>query len=175
MEVYFIRHTTPLIEKDICYGQTDLDLADSFTTEKEAVVSTLTASFDAVYSSPLKRCFNLATELTAEPVLLDDRLKEIHFGDWEMQPWDNIPKADLDVWMKDFVNISPPNGESMLELEHRVMEWWDEIKNLSFKRIGVVTHGGVIRILNASFNNIPLNKSFNKFKIDYGGILKFNI
>ena len=33
MEIYLIRHTTPLIEKGICYGQTDLDITESFEEE----------------------------------------------------------------------------------------------------------------------------------------------
>ena len=31
MEIFLIRHTTPKIEKGICYGQTDLDITTTFS------------------------------------------------------------------------------------------------------------------------------------------------
>jgi len=33
MEIYLIRHTTPDVAKGICYGQTDLDVANTFEEE----------------------------------------------------------------------------------------------------------------------------------------------
>ena len=35
MLIHLIRHTTPDIETGICYGQTDLDVSDSFEKEKK--------------------------------------------------------------------------------------------------------------------------------------------
>jgi alpha-ribazole phosphatase len=171
MEIYFIRHTAPLIEKGICYGQSDVTLAASFEQERAQLNAQLPDSFDAVYSSPLMRCERLASTMTERPLTLDDRLKEVDFGDWEMQSWNDIPQPELDIWMKDFVNVSPPNGESMLDLQRRVLSWWKEVEQLSFERVAVVTHAGVIRVLHAHFENIPLDKSFGKFRIDCGGVL----
>lgn len=37
MKIYLIRHTTPHIEKGICYGQTDLDVAETFNNEAEII------------------------------------------------------------------------------------------------------------------------------------------
>lgn len=175
MEIYFVRHTTPLVDKGVCYGQTDLKLASSFSSELNKIKEKLPITYDAVYSSPLMRCHHLASALTDKPVLKDDRLMEINFGDWEMRSWNNIPKPTLDNWMKNFVQVSPPHGEAMLELQTRVLEWWEEIKEVSFDKIVVVTHAGVIRVLNATFNNIPLDQSFKDFKIAYGGIFTHSI
>ena len=38
MEIYLIRHTTPKIEKGICYGQADLNVADSFEEEINVIL-----------------------------------------------------------------------------------------------------------------------------------------
>ena len=39
MEIYLIRHTSPLVEKGVCYGQADLALnLDLFETEYNASV-----------------------------------------------------------------------------------------------------------------------------------------
>lgn len=173
MEVYLIRHTTPQVDKGICYGQTDLDLAASFADEQQKVLAALPSSFDLVYSSPLKRCRRLAGKLTTGSVLIDDRLMEMNFGDWEMQSWDDLPKAAVKAWMKNFVNTSPPNGESMLALQQRVLTWWDTLDKNSSGKIAVVTHAGVIRVLHTSINNIKLEDSFGSFHIDYGGIEVF--
>ena len=56
MRIHLIRHTTPDIKKGLCYGQTDLDVTDTFEQEKEHVLSKLLGEYDAVFTSPLQRC-----------------------------------------------------------------------------------------------------------------------
>ena len=57
MEIYLIRHTTPLVEQGICYGQTDLDIAHNFQEEVEDIkVALQHFNPDKVYTSPLMRC-----------------------------------------------------------------------------------------------------------------------
>lgn len=175
MEVYFIRHTTPLVDKGICYGQTDLELATTFPEEQKKVLKQLPDTFDVVYSSPLKRCFRLAGQLRGKKLLVDDRLKELDFGDWEMKPWDSLPKEALKKWMADYVHNTPPGGESMLDLQLRVLAWWKELQHAGFHRIAVVTHGGTIRTMNAYFKDIPLSSAFDRFQISYGGIAVFRV
>ena len=175
MEVYFIRHTTPQVDKGICYGQTNLELAPSFSEEQEKVVRALPASFDMVCSSPLKRCLDLAKKLDGKKFLVDDRLMEIDFGDWEMKPWGALPKEELEGWMADYVNNAPTKGESMLALQQRVLAWWAELSPSAYRKIAVVTHGGIIRTMNAYLNNQPLSEAFTKFQIPYGGIAVFKV
>ncbi|MFY0599992.1 MAG: alpha-ribazole phosphatase [Cyclobacteriaceae bacterium] len=174
MEVYFIRHTTPEVEKGICYGQTDLTLLDAFEDQKRELIKALPERFDAIYSSPLQRCSILANSLRRdEELILDDRLKEVDFGSWEMMAWDNIPSEEVNPWMSDFVNEAPPNGESMVDLQRRVLDWWEEVIRRKSDTIAVVTHAGVIRIMNAFLNDIPLKNAFDDFSIEYGGVKKF--
>ncbi len=175
MEVYFIRHTTPLVHKGICYGQTNLELAPSFRKEQEKVIKELPTSFDIVYSSPLKRCLHLARKLNGKEFLVDDRLMEIDFGDWEMKPWGTLPGEELETWMADYVNNAPPGGESMLALQQRVLAWWSELEPPTYGKMAVVTHGGIIRTMNAHLNNLPLSEAFTKFQIPYGGIAVFKV
>ncbi|MGY0037023.1 histidine phosphatase family protein [Pedobacter sp. NJ-S-72] len=65
MEVYLIRHTTPLIKKGLIYGRTDVPLADSFTQEKDSVLKQIPVDLDVVYSSPSFRCKVLAGEISS--------------------------------------------------------------------------------------------------------------
>ncbi|TGV02728.1 alpha-ribazole phosphatase [Flavivirga rizhaonensis] len=169
MEIYIIRHTTPDIEKGICYGQTDLDLAGTFPKEFKTVKQQIPDGTYHIKSSPLKRCVLLANHL--EPhVLLDDRLKELDFGDWEMKAWNNISEETLNPWMKDFVNVRVPNGESYVELASRVNAFFEDfIKSHDEKDLIIVSHAGPIRTFLSSILNIPLEKSFN-IKIQYGDV-----
>ncbi len=174
MEVYLIRHTTPKVDKGICYGQTDLALASTFLEEKEEVLRQLPLQLDVVYSSPLQRCQLLAASLPARRLILDSRLQELHFGQWEMQPWDSIPKAALDPWMQDFVNVAPAGGESFLQMKERVMASWQKLLATDHSRIAVVTHAGVIRLLMAVLHDKPLTEAF-KLTVKYGEVIKLEL
>ncbi len=172
MEVYLVRHTTPKVEKGICYGQTDLDVAETFDKEMVSVLNQLPDSVDYVYSSPLKRCLKLAQQIPCnKSIVTDKRLMELNFGDWEMKSWDGIPKREMDPWMQNYVHQAPPNGESMLQLQNRVLDWWSALKNPIAERIAVVAHAGVLRCLWAYFEEIPLKDTFSKFKIEYGTVV----
>ena len=173
MEIYLVRHTTPKIAKGICYGQADIPLLDSFPSELKKVQALL--SLDEphtakVFTSPLKRCLQLTKTLFSE-YTEDSRLKELNFGNWELQPWNAIDKKDLDVWMSSFVNTAPPNGESYLDLAKRSLEVLEEITSKSYKKVIIITHAGVIRALLANILDIPLEDSFD-ITVPYGHVIK---
>ena len=113
MKLTLVRHTSLDIAPSICYGQSDVAVSANFENERMALQKKLAAfEFDAIYASPLKRCHQLAQALCAdelfghasENIKLDARLKELHFGDWEMSPWDAIPREKFDVWADDYAN-----------------------------------------------------------------------
>ncbi len=170
MEIYIIRHTTPNIEKGICYGQTDLSLVNTFPEEFKTIKQQIpNNSHYIIKSSPLKRCALLANYLGSN-VVFDDRLKELDFGDWEMQPWNTIPEETLNPWMKDFVNTKVPNGESYINLASRVNNFFEETINLQNEQdLIIVTHAGPMRAFLSSILSIPLEKSFD-IKIQYGDV-----
>jgi len=172
MEIYLIRHTTPEIEKGICYGQSDLDVASSFESEVSKILKKVSADTNTkVYSSPLKRCTKLASTF-ANDIYIDDRLMEINFGDWELKKWDDIPRKESDPWMNDFVNISTPNGEAYKDMFQRVNEAFSEITSHNEgKKIIIATHGGVIRCILSKLQNVSLQNSFD-IKVAYGDVFK---
>ena len=169
MEILLVRHTTPNIEKGICYGQADIDVTPSFNEELKIIQEEIQPKeSDLVYSSPLLRCEKLATSLY-ESVTYDDKLKEINFGDWELQKWDDIDEKELNLWMNDFVSIAPTNGEAFTDLYKRVVDFIQQLPKTS-KRIVIVTHAGVIRSFFCYKQNTPLEKAFD-LKLSYGEIL----
>jgi len=133
-ETYLIRHTTPAVAKGICYGQTDLDIIETFKEEAAIIRQHLPENMGAVHSSPLQRCSRLARHLFPDHTpVLHDQLMEIHCGEWEMKSWDELPKEVIDPWMNDFVNIRIPGGESYLDLHERVTRCFNEITVASNK------------------------------------------
>lgn len=174
MEVYLIRHTSPKVEKGICYGQTDIPLLENFTQEAEKVIKNLPDQFDTIFTSPSSRCKELAKMLSGKELILDNRLMEMNFGDWEMKKWNDIDQSILNAWMADFVNIKATNGESIVELNNRVSEFMEELSAKDYKRVAIVSHAGVIRSILVGITEMPLSNAF-KLTFDYGSVSKINI
>ncbi|CAL2078405.1 Alpha-ribazole-5'-phosphate phosphatase [Tenacibaculum sp. 190524A02b] len=175
MEVILVRHTTPNITKGICYGQADIETADSFEQELLPILSEIPINEPTIayFSSPLQRCSLLANRLSRN-VIFDDRLKELNFGDWELKAWDAINDPLFNLWMNDFVNTPTKKGESYIDLYTRTVAFLNELKQSQHQKAVVVTHAGVIRSLWAHVNNIPLEKSFD-LKLSYSAIVKLII
>ncbi len=172
MEIYLIRHTTPNVAKGICYGQTDLDITDSFEEEVASIRPYLPENIATVYSSPLQRCRKLAEALFPQKnIELQKDLMELNCGTWEMQVWNEIPKEEMQPWLDDFINIIVPKGESYLQMHERVINRFQQIA-LESKPAVIVAHGGVLRSILAHITNTPLKESFDVFSCHYGCVVK---
>lgn len=172
MDIYLVRHTAVAPERGICYGQTDVALAPSFEQDLAHTIAKLPAQLDAVYSSPLTRCKTLALRLHPTPVL-DDRLMELNFGDWEMQWWDRITDDALPKFRADFINNAAPNGESYRDMLIRCTSFYEQILKIEHDSIAIISHGGFIRTLLCYLLCIPLEKSFD-ILINYGSVTKLS-
>ncbi|MGN1376613.1 MAG: alpha-ribazole phosphatase [Prevotella sp.] len=145
MEVIMIRHTSVDVAKGTCYGWTDVPVAQSFEKEATITKSQLESmTFDAVFSSPLTRARLLAGFCGFDNPVIDDRLKEINMGDWEMRMFDEIKDDNLQRWYDDYINCTPTNGESYMMLYKRVASFFDELKTKPYKRVAIFAHGGVL-------------------------------
>ena len=167
MEIYLVRHTTPDIEKGICYGQADINLVNSYEDEFKEIHQKLKNINLPIISSPLKRCTLLANSLgafTTSPLLM-----ELDFGEWELKKWDAISSKEIQPWMDDFVNVKVTNGESYIDLQKRVLNTFTSIKESSI----IVSHAGPIRVILAHLSNTELKDSFN-IKVNYGDVFKIN-
>lgn len=178
MEIYLVRHTETVCEKGICYGQTDVNIAEPYDLIFKNIAHQLPQ--DALlYSSPLKRCVLLSKHIQEQSKITDykedKRLMEMNFGDWEMKNWNEIPQEDLNPWMEDFVNIRVPNGESFVDLHKRVTEFIEnEIRTKTHQKVIIVAHAGVVRSILCLLNSIPLKDAFQN-KVDFGQVIKIVI
>ena len=175
MKLTLIRHTSLQIAQGICYGQTDVDVAASFMQEAADTKTKLKdIQVDAVFSSPLQRCVKLADALALAEIKQDERLKELHFGDWEMQAWDNIPRDIFDDWAQNYAHLAPPNGETFSQLQQRGIAFVNELlSEYPQGHVAVVTHGGMIRAMLAHVLNMQLKGLF-RFNVDYGSITQLD-
>ena len=178
MEIYLVRHTETVCEKGICYGQSDVGLLESYATVFETILKQLPQEA-ILYSSPLQRCVLLANYIRENSkinfIQEDSRLLEMHFGDWEMKNWDVIPQEDFAPWMNDFVNVRVPNGESFVDLQHRVIDFLDnELQKDNPKPVIIVAHAGVIRSILCYVTNLPLKDAFQN-KVDFGSLQKIEL
>ena len=174
MEIYLVRHTTPDVAKGICYGQSDIDVTETFLQEASIIQQHLPATIAAVYSSPLQRCKKLAAHLYPNcEIQQHGDLMEINCGHWETKQWDDIPAAEITPWMNDFINVSIPGGESYVDLYNRVNKTFAHILQQA-KPLVIVAHGGVIRSILASITNTGIKDSFSAFKLHYGCVIKLS-
>ncbi|KIP96693.1 MULTISPECIES: alpha-ribazole phosphatase family protein [Pseudomonas] len=118
--------------------------------------------WDALISSPLQRCARFAEELAAArdlPLQFEAGLQELHFGDWEGRSAAQLMETDADdlgrFWADPYA-FTPPAGEPLLDFEARVL---DAVRRLQDsyqgRRLLVVTHGGVMRLLLARARGLP--------------------
>ena len=175
MDIYLIRHTKTGTLKGLCYGQTDVALADSFPEEAQQLQLKLPElkPNTLVFSSPLTRCVQLAEKLSDNPTI-DTRLSELDFGDWESARFDDIDADVLQHWTDNFVNVAPPNGESFIDLCQRAGSFWQDVvcgMNPAADQVLIITHAGVIRALLAHILKLPPANAF-QFRVDVGSVHK---
>ncbi|MBW4022811.1 MAG: phosphoglycerate mutase [Proteobacteria bacterium] len=153
--VALVRHPAVADGAGRCYGRLDLPLADP------ASIAPLLAALEpmrgaAILTSPLARCRLVAEALAADwgsVPHIDPRLLEIDFGAWEGLPWDDIPRADLDLWARDLLGFAPPGGETGAALVARVAAFWQRLEAPAV----VVTHGGPLKVLLALAAGEPVD------------------
>ena len=172
MELYLIRHPRVTINAGICYGQSDVPLADTFVTDIHGLKLCIPESFDVVMTSPLLRCSTVAQFFAARKIIRDARLLELNFGAWELKRWDDIPVEQLNAWAEDVEHFRIPEGETVHELLHRVACCMTSIKALQdVKTLGVFTHAGVIRCWLAHCAQLSLQEAL-QLQIDYASVSK---
>ncbi|MCZ2722720.1 histidine phosphatase family protein [Marinomonas sp. 15G1-11] len=167
MKLVLIRHPKPDVAVGTCYGRTDLDLPDGWSTQAGHVKSWLNKNLKGdVYfqHSPLKRAALLGQHLNTASTA-EDELVELDFADWEGKLWKMIPQQEIQKWGENLEFNTPFNGESLMDVRSRLDTWWQRQKNCGLENLVVVTHSGVIKVLVSMLCNWPLNQAYT---IDVG-------
>lgn len=173
MQLYLVRHTRVDVPSGICYGMQNVPLADTFHQEWEEVKSRLSGiDFEYTFSSPLLRCLLPAKQLSGE-VIVDERLQEMNFGDWEGKCWDEIfASQEGKRWFGNYLHATCPNGESNDKLTERVRSFINDLPQTS-ENILIITHAGVIRAFRMLLQKWTAKKAFDT-PITYGQVIKID-
>ena len=176
MELILVRHPQPDVAPGICYGRSDVSASPSaIAAVAESLKGAGLPGALPVYASPLRRCADLATHITAS-VTFDARLAEMDFGAWEMRPWDDIPRAEVDAWSADLLHYRPGGGESVMDVARRVAAFFDDLRQAGHERALLICHAGSMRLLAAlhaggTLEQAALRAASEAHRIDYGGII----
>jgi len=135
---YFVHGTTTDNEQDYATGWNPGELSElgvRQATELGPMVAD--KHFNAVFCSDLKRAMDSAELAFGEKydIIPDKRLREANYGDFNGQP--DAFKAN----MAQFIEIPFPNGESYKDVEHRIADFLNEMKErYNGKHIAIVAH-----------------------------------
>lgn len=174
MKLTVVRHTRVAIPQGICYGITDVALANTADVDIATVVKQLEHErFDAVFCSPLSRCRILAARISPLPAIIDARLSELDFGDWEMKPWSKIYESEEGKkWFADYLRLRCPNGRSYRDMQLDADAFLSELQRSKNGNVLIVTHAGIIRILISLLEHKTPEESF-EVPLAYGEIRHF--
>jgi broad specificity phosphatase PhoE len=150
----FIRHAETNLAGTFC-GHSDPPInARGEIQIDELIVRLKSESFDAIYASDLQRAVDTATSLAqafAVPCTTTPNLREIYFGEWEGMTWTDIENRDADYarrWIEASPHLPAPQGETFAAFESRILQEVDRLRCIATdKRLAVVTHGGVMRMV----------------------------
>lgn len=155
----FLRHPTPDVEPGTCYGQTDLDIAEIGHSQIEQALKD-TPRVKHIMASPALRCRRLATLLAERDnveIRFDERLWEMHMGEFEGMLWKDIDRSKSAVWFKDPFNNRTPGGESFADVQIRVLEALEE----ATLETAIVCHAGVIRATQMAWQGLTFRQAFD--------------
>ena len=177
MILYVVRHGETIwnLERRV-QGVSDIPLTDvgrENAHELKELVSSL--NIDVVISSPLKRAVETAKIITDNklPVNTDDRIKE---RDWGMNEGASLDIVDrIDCWDV-ILNTGVMNIEKLQDFMLRVSEFIEDIKvRYKDKKVLVVTHSAVIRVIHYMLGRIPEDGDLSKINIPNLRILEYEV
>lgn len=166
-KIFLIRHgETEWNKIGKLQGSSDIDLLPEGIEQARLLVKHAPfKSVDAIYSSDLKRAVKTA-EILAEkfdlPVIKERGLRETRFGNWEGRFLNDLIKENVASFEHFFTRpdkVKPPNGETFLQSQARIMNALEEIiADNEDRNIIVVSHGAAIRLIICAALVIPISK-----------------
>lgn len=171
MKLYIIRHGQcewNALHK-VC-GSTDSPLTEkgrAQAAETAALVAHMTCDepIDLIIASPLSRALETGKAIQAAcggiPLIIDDRIREIDFGDNEGR---STRDPDFQAEKRMFPRRHP-NGESMLMFIHRIYSFLDDIRvRYADKTVLLACHNGICRAAYSYFHDMT-NEEFMSYVV----------
>ena len=177
MKLYVVRHGETIWNaENRVQGISDIPLTDKGRLEATLLKDLVKEiNVDVVIASPLERTIETAKILTDGklPINTDDRIKE---RDWGMNEGANIDDVDRwDCWDV-ILNTRVQNIEPIQDFMYRVSSFLEDIKvRYKDKKVLVVTHSAVIRVIHYLLGTIPEDGDLSKIDIPNLRILEYEL
>lgn len=163
MRIYATRHgLTQLNKQGRTNGQTIEDpLTQEGIEQAKNLIQFLPRKLSMIYTSDLPRARQTAEIINKQlniELINPPELREIHFGPLTGKTWSEMNReVRRDVaaeYRSQKYDFRPWGGESIDEVKNRVLRFVENIrKHYSGKEILLVTHGGIIRLLQFLFQD----------------------
>lgn len=177
MILYAVRHgETEWNLEHRCQGISDIPLTNKGIEEAKKLQELVKSlDIDVVISSPLSRARDTAKILVDNklPINIDDRIKE---RDWGMNEGAKIDEVDqIDCWDV-ILNTNVQNIERVQDFMKRVSEFIEDIKyRYSDKKVLVVAHSAVLRVIHYLLGTIPEDGDLTKINIPNLRIIEYEV
>ena len=175
MKLYLIRHgETDWNTVKRLQGATDIPLNENGEALARATCEGMKdIHLDLIFTSPLKRAYRTAELVRGErdiPIIKEERIREICFGDYEglisKSEGYSIPDPDFKFFFtKTDMYQTPPNGEPISSLLKRTGEFLEELKHredLQDKTILISSHGAAVRALLSNIEKCEIAQFWGK-------------
>jgi broad specificity phosphatase PhoE len=157
MNLIVVRHgITEFNKQERLNGLIDESLAEEGQQQARELVDRLSGKpIDAIYTSPLKRTVETAEPIAKKlglPINPDRRIIEVDFGQLTGKTQTEVDAMlgqtmveMLSSYNYDFHELS---GESVEGVNQRVSSFINELKTKDHQTVLIITHGGIIRMIN---------------------------
>jgi alpha-ribazole phosphatase/probable phosphoglycerate mutase len=174
-----IRHAHTEMAGRFC-GHSDPELSGTGRQQLVGMAAQLQrCPLSIVYTSDLKRAVQTAEAIASPrnlPLQIRASLREIHFGAWEGQSWEEIESADpvsASSWLKAYPYNTPPGGEAFRDFEQRVRDELEALAEVPGDEVAAaVTHAGFIRTSLSLISGAPIRSIIN---VDYGSVTELRL
>lgn len=168
VKYYLMRHPPVKVRDGLCYGQLDVPLSDSVAPWVELIRSRICLENTQVITSDLQRCRLLAEALGRFQI--SHLLRELNFGTWEGQLWQDLPRHETERWTEDVYLRRPPQGESFADVIKRAIEVTNKLEETNRPAL-LITHAGFMRAFLVGVGLMSI-KTALAFRIAFGEILE---
>lgn len=158
-------------------GRIDMDLSARGHEQAAALARYLShRPVDALYASPMQRARQTMAPLLGHcpkpPVILPG-LREVDFGDWTGLTWEQVHarfQVSAFEWLDQIQAGAIPGADTAETFRARVAPCLEQIlRDHAGQTVGIVCHGGVIRMTLSILLDLPLRKTA-AFEIDYATV-----
>ncbi len=185
--IYLFRHGPTYYNEDkIFTGWKDSKLSRNGIKEAKIIAEKLRhKKIEVAFSSSLSRSRDTLKEVLSyhkecKKVILDDRIIERSYGKLEGKHHktiiDKYGRKQFDMWHRSY-NVRPPRGESIRDVEKRVVLFIrDLIKMIKKDKVNVAisAHGNSIRPLRRYFEKLSIGEMM-KLEISYDKVFVYGI